>query len=915
MNQLRATLSERHVNMMCFSQSVGIGLFLQNGRAIHYAGPGMATLAYILSGTIIWSAASCLGEMTALFPVKGPIFELTKRFLDQSVGYATAWLTWFGWIMLIAAELVAITHMFKFEYPPELLAQAGYPSSTLSFAPNISPGVLILIFIPFILLFNLVPVKSFGQMEYIFGTTKMMFVCVMIVLNTVIHAWNRADKGHFWTYNQPYSFAAKNITLADGTIVNGGIAQLAGMWEAMTTSIFGLIGIETVAITAAVAVTYLEFYKCVNQAAKGGDDSLDDKDDPEVRSQYDRNSPGYPYKSHGQWLRACYALTDISIFIFGFFVIAYQIKFHGFNPANWRRRVSRELQNPRPLVVKNDFRRGRLNLVDTYNLFTMGNLRAFSRWVWVWLKRVPLPPVPPAVEDYRRSNDGRLYAETGLVPAPSTTGTGRSSRSTTSSLSISSTFFGDELPDLSRTSSAKSTEQLPQFSPTFSLRRLQSISEYNELRGHPPSTLPPTPGSFSPSLSPREWKVPQSYAPPSIVPTLSDSSSTSGDNVSSQTSLLGGLFSRRKRKGTLKPEVRDPLPESLSFAFSGVGNNLTLWLKNGHSFIHIKIASWESKRIDLRQTLPAQDADRTLNIKLIAEGDGWIAAIIYRKRQYLLVMINRSATQYTLWKLDAHLRPMTLAMSRDNKLIAVGYGPVVSVFRFDGNLQRWKAELRMEGFKTPDEVKHQVISFSTDCKYITVSCQRYDKARGRDDDGLHTRVWRCKENMGEGFELEHCRLPTDHIGITSVTFNPELSLATMTAFIDSPYPLFLAPCSSHATPLTSTTLSKRAQSHFKARCAAQSSNPTFTSFLTDTNKLHLVNLKTRAVEEWADLGQFRRRELDPREEVATMSMPGEKTCYVVWKDGAKLMLCTVMARNRAECKDLRWLIDDAGWGD
>ncbi|RDI79143.1 hypothetical protein Vi05172_g10864 [Venturia inaequalis] len=559
MNQLRATLSERHVNMMCFSQSVGIGLFLQNGRAIHYAGPGMATLAYILSGTIIWSAASCLGEMTALFPVKGPIFELTKRFLDQSVGYATAWLTWFGWIMLIAAELVAITHMFKFEYPPELLAQAGYPSSTLSFAPNISPGVLILIFIPFILLFNLVPVKSFGQMEYIFGTTKMMFVCVMIVLNTVIHAWNRADKGHFWTYNQPYSFAAKNITLADGTIVNGGIAQLAGMWEAMTTSIFGLIGIETVAITAAenrdlrnaetvkiatrkisirlivlyalatftvglnvpydyptisdpsvisfgfaqnsafvvsaviarlpywpmiincfiifsamtagingcynasrtlhaiasdrqawpecvwvqcmrsrlertrygcpyvavfvswcfgwlafmatshgsavylgrmvrtvvisiliiygvVAVTYLEFYKCVNQAAKGGDDSLDDKDDPEVRSQYDRNSPGYPYKSHGQWLRACYALTDISIFIFGFFVIAYQIKFHGFNPANWRRRVSRELQNPRPLVVKNDFRRGRLNLVDTYNLFTMGNLRAFSRWVWVWLK-------------------------------------------------------------------------------------------------------------------------------------------------------------------------------------------------------------------------------------------------------------------------------------------------------------------------------------------------------------------------------------------------------------------------------------------------------------------------------------------------------------------------------------------------
>jgi yeast amino acid transporter len=90
-------------------------------------------------------------------------------------------------------------------------------------------------------------------MEYIFGTTKMLFVIMMIVLNTVLHSWQRVPgQNHFWTYNQPYGFAANNITLADGhTVVTGGIGQLAGMWEAMTTSIFGLIGIETVAITAA----------------------------------------------------------------------------------------------------------------------------------------------------------------------------------------------------------------------------------------------------------------------------------------------------------------------------------------------------------------------------------------------------------------------------------------------------------------------------------------------------------------------------------------------------------------------------------------------------------------------------------------------------------------------------------------
>jgi len=81
----------------------------------------------------------------------------------------------------------------------------------------------------------------------------MLFVIMMILLNTILHSLQRVrGEGHFWTYNEPYGFAAKNITLADGhTLVTGGVGQLAGMWEAMTTSIFGLIGIETVAMTAA----------------------------------------------------------------------------------------------------------------------------------------------------------------------------------------------------------------------------------------------------------------------------------------------------------------------------------------------------------------------------------------------------------------------------------------------------------------------------------------------------------------------------------------------------------------------------------------------------------------------------------------------------------------------------------------
>ena len=80
--------------MIAFSTVVGIGLFLQAGKVIHYTGPGPATFAYLITGSVMWSAMSCLGEMTALFPVKGAVFEFPGRFLDQAVGYAVGWMAW-----------------------------------------------------------------------------------------------------------------------------------------------------------------------------------------------------------------------------------------------------------------------------------------------------------------------------------------------------------------------------------------------------------------------------------------------------------------------------------------------------------------------------------------------------------------------------------------------------------------------------------------------------------------------------------------------------------------------------------------------------------------------------------------------------------------------------------------------------
>jgi amino acid permease len=93
-NHRRRSLGERHVNMIAFSATIGIGLFLQSGKIMYLIGPGGAILAYLIMGTLLWSANSSLGEMTAIFPVKGPIIDFPARYLDESIGFTVGWMAW-----------------------------------------------------------------------------------------------------------------------------------------------------------------------------------------------------------------------------------------------------------------------------------------------------------------------------------------------------------------------------------------------------------------------------------------------------------------------------------------------------------------------------------------------------------------------------------------------------------------------------------------------------------------------------------------------------------------------------------------------------------------------------------------------------------------------------------------------------
>jgi amino acid permease len=49
--------------MMAFSACIGFGLFLQSGKVIYIAGPGLAVVAVALAASVMWSVIACLGEV------------------------------------------------------------------------------------------------------------------------------------------------------------------------------------------------------------------------------------------------------------------------------------------------------------------------------------------------------------------------------------------------------------------------------------------------------------------------------------------------------------------------------------------------------------------------------------------------------------------------------------------------------------------------------------------------------------------------------------------------------------------------------------------------------------------------------------------------------------------------------------
>lgn len=175
---LQRKLRMRHLQMLSIGASIGIGLFLQSGKAISIAGGFGAFLGFFISATLITATLLCFGEIVALLPVNTGVPGILNRFLNPSLSFSVSWVYLISYCISVPSEILASSLLL------------GYFENVENFM-NASKGNLasiLFLFTSFIIFINLMDVRVYAEFEYITSTIKIIVIVGMIIFMIILNA-------------------------------------------------------------------------------------------------------------------------------------------------------------------------------------------------------------------------------------------------------------------------------------------------------------------------------------------------------------------------------------------------------------------------------------------------------------------------------------------------------------------------------------------------------------------------------------------------------------------------------------------------------------------------------------------------------------------------------------------------------
>ncbi|WP_326503353.1 amino acid permease [Rothia nasimurium] len=166
---LHKGLGRRQLQMIAMGSAIGTGLFLGAGSRLETAGPSLFIL-YAICGFFGYLILRALGELIVHRPSSGSFVSYSREFYGEKAAYVSGWLYWLNWAMTAVADATAIAIYIKW---------FGQYSS---FIAGVDQWIMALIVVCFVLCFNLVSVKVFGEMEFWFSLIKIAALVIFMLV-------------------------------------------------------------------------------------------------------------------------------------------------------------------------------------------------------------------------------------------------------------------------------------------------------------------------------------------------------------------------------------------------------------------------------------------------------------------------------------------------------------------------------------------------------------------------------------------------------------------------------------------------------------------------------------------------------------------------------------------------------------
>ncbi|MBB1078741.1 amino acid permease [Limosilactobacillus sp. STM2_1] len=209
--------------MIALGGSIGTGLFVASGSAIHTAGPGGAIIGYAVMGIMVYFLMTSLGEMATFMPVSGSFATYCTKFIDPALGFSMGWIYWFNWALTVAVDSTTAGIVMNFWFP------------------NIPSWLFSLAVLVYIIIVNALAVSSFGEVEYWLAIIKVITVILFLIVGFAVILGIMGGK----------TIGFHNLTYKQAPFVGGFPAILSVFLVAG----FSFQGTELVGITAGESAT------------------------------------------------------------------------------------------------------------------------------------------------------------------------------------------------------------------------------------------------------------------------------------------------------------------------------------------------------------------------------------------------------------------------------------------------------------------------------------------------------------------------------------------------------------------------------------------------------------------------------------------------------------------------------------